>query len=824
MNIQGRLRKMTTGRLAVRVVLVLALLLVPSGVAAPSEPVTAVRFHVSVRETTGFWTNVTLNDAPVFARHIDGVAGQQIDIVAPLARGDYHAYVTPDRVQQGVLEFGASLTEAADSRECPGEFVVTFEVGVASGAERSPNGCTVPTDAMQTLLDEAHTAARARATRDIVHVPLPRDGDRGEALVFDGAGRLYWPNATVVRFAWSAADLVDAYGRATHGARLEYSPLGTFGASAEGTLLQTSQASNANTTEVARFRPAATAPDAWSTSFSDASAGLGQTSASQTRYSFTQPWREVFACAVRSGLQGSQLATRSPIEAPCTTLRATGERAWVGSPREERGFLSVPVYSVLESGDITSVTRLSFADGVAYPLAADRFELRAGAAVIHQAFQLVGLSAGAAPLPDSKESSSEPPAPHAPIDPLHGPESLQASSYPLAAAVDDAFRTPTLTTLRSLLASPDAALIGAVLDRQADASTPAGPLRWWLVFDAPGSASVGVLCERAAAVAPIASSLPAAPATPVGACTQPAQAPRFSQALGPLPPGGLGARDLLTTGASFDDALQRRDIALREHAGESMTFAMYRAWGERVLAVGQAFPTPLTGAPTPTSAQAAFVVLDLGSGRTRLEAVGVQATAGLAAVPALAPSAGLAGTRANSLLSDVPPLLGGTAALVGFALLALLGWAFYTRLTQRAVLGSEARQRILDIVRDEPGIHAAAVLERVGRANGVVEHHLGILVREGFLTRVDTTGFRRYFVTGRFSHSEMRALAALRDGQNEKLYRLIEAHPGIHLSELAQRADLSLAYASRTVKKLQEAGLVDRVQVGRTIVLHAIER
>ncbi|HWH07839.1 MAG TPA: winged helix-turn-helix transcriptional regulator, partial [Candidatus Thermoplasmatota archaeon] len=230
---------------------------------------------------------------------------------------------------------------------------------------------------------------------------------------------------------------------------------------------------------------------------------------------------------------------------------------------------------------------------------------------------------------------------------------------------------------------------------------------------------------------------------------------------------------------------------------------------------------------------AAYVALDLATGATRHEVAGVQRVGVPQAVPERVEVAGFAlaaPAPAPQPAALTPAAVGAGAAAAGLLALLVLaaakGWlaALYSRLTRRQVLDAPARAAILELVRQEPGIHASALLERLGKAHGVGEYHLAVLEREGFLTSVRTAGFRRCFVTGAMTHAEMRAVAALRDGQAEKLYRIIEATPGIHLTDLAARAGLTLPYVSRQVKALAEAGLVDKVQTGRAVALYPVLR
>jgi predicted transcriptional regulator len=627
-----------------------------------------------------------------------------------------------------------------------------------------------------------------------VTVPLPRVGDEGHyERVIDGEP------AENVTFAWSAGTFADAWGRPVAGAQLHFDHL--LGARCRTTV--TSQAGQLQSSVGEGLAVVVSYPEgatpvsigAPSSCAAGIEAGpsrtiVGSSGAFRTIYGADHPWFPAWSyglCAFRSDAQGSTLHAGDRLAMAC----APPGDAWVvGAPETRDGRLTVTVSNASVS--------LRFAAGIAYPLTVD-----ARQDGHDDVWTLTGLRVDGAPLPQPALAPAPGAEGLAPIDRLLGPDDADAHlPLRLSDAARAAVGDPTLLDLRALLSRGDAALVSAVMTGPGQPSRAL--VQWALLYAAPDAPSVAVTCVGASGVA---------------RCRSGADASAMAQ-LG-MPPTDL--RGLPTSGATFGDARERWEDVDDGAASAGVGAASYHAWGSP------------DGRAT----------LELGASSDRLASlVLASGAADHALIPLAAPwvvsdlPAGLPGEVVGQGAPPTasPPVLPGivveaaaAAAAVGaLAVLLLLGKgafaALFARLRGVRVLGSELRQRILEVVRAEPGIHASGVMEAIGREHGVSEHHLGVLVREGFLTVVETPGFRRYFLTGRFSHNEMRALAALRDGQNEKVFRIIQAAPGIHLSELAERSGLSLAYASRTVKKLHEAGLVDRVQVGRTVSLHAIER
>ena len=165
-------------------------------------------------------------------------------------------------------------------------------------------------------------------------------------------------------------------------------------------------------------------------------------------------------------------------------------------------------------------------------------------------------------------------------------------------------------------------------------------------------------------------------------------------------------------------------------------------------------------------------------------------------------------------------LSGGSFALGKFPHLGAV--LLYSRLARPKLLDMRVRQEVHELVAREPGIHTREIVRALGAADGQIAYHLGVLAREKLLTSVGTPGFRRWFVTGRHSPAQMRAIAALRDPTRRRLYDAIVATPGASLVDVVERAGVSMPQASRASKALERAGLIERTRAGRSLGLRPL--
>ncbi|MBI2078406.1 MAG: MarR family transcriptional regulator [Euryarchaeota archaeon] len=184
-------------------------------------------------------------------------------------------------------------------------------------------------------------------------------------------------------------------------------------------------------------------------------------------------------------------------------------------------------------------------------------------------------------------------------------------------------------------------------------------------------------------------------------------------------------------------------------------------------------------------------------------------------------------TPHRNLLDPVTVTVVGGGALAVIAGLGWLAWKFlhapvarlFTRLERPRLLEQRVRGQIHDVVRDDPGVHASQIQSRLGLAQGQLQHHLGVLERERLLVRVPVQGAHHYFLSGTVSPAEMRAMAAARHGNLDRVLAEIRENPGIPVAELAARLGLSPPRVSRLSQRLEDLGLVERVRTGRQVLL-----
>ncbi|HVM46152.1 MAG TPA: winged helix-turn-helix transcriptional regulator [Candidatus Thermoplasmatota archaeon] len=149
--------------------------------------------------------------------------------------------------------------------------------------------------------------------------------------------------------------------------------------------------------------------------------------------------------------------------------------------------------------------------------------------------------------------------------------------------------------------------------------------------------------------------------------------------------------------------------------------------------------------------------------------------------------------------------------------IAFLAAALYTRLNKPDILDNDVRNRIYDIIRENPGISAREVHRRSEQSWGTVVYHLRQLERHHLVVSRALGRTRNYYENhGKYRGMEVQ-LACLQSDRALALARAIAATPGITQEALAQASGFPQPTTSYYVRKLKQAGLVEEQREGRYV-------
>jgi predicted transcriptional regulator len=139
------------------------------------------------------------------------------------------------------------------------------------------------------------------------------------------------------------------------------------------------------------------------------------------------------------------------------------------------------------------------------------------------------------------------------------------------------------------------------------------------------------------------------------------------------------------------------------------------------------------------------------------------------------------------------------------------------------VLDLEARRRIVERVRDSPGLHLRALAESLGMPVSTLEYHCYHLVKHGHLDTRDLGGFKAFFPGQGLDRRDKDILAILRHDAPRRIATHLALNPGTTPGELKEVLGLSGPTLSFHLKRMRVAGLVREEAAGRTKRLYLTE-
>ncbi|MDD5503039.1 MAG: winged helix-turn-helix transcriptional regulator [Candidatus Thermoplasmatota archaeon] len=169
----------------------------------------------------------------------------------------------------------------------------------------------------------------------------------------------------------------------------------------------------------------------------------------------------------------------------------------------------------------------------------------------------------------------------------------------------------------------------------------------------------------------------------------------------------------------------------------------------------------------------------------------------------------------------------GAGALSFFALLAYLWpglkWAagkgiiapFYARFHGEGALENKVRDRILGMIKSNPGASMSDIMREAGLSWSSAVYHLTVLERESHIVSV-RKGRERMFFPKEKSRMEYERDAVLKNLSTAQIYKLIQKNPGIIQKYISEEMGMKHPSVNWHIGRLKEAGLVREERAGRS--------
>jgi predicted transcriptional regulator len=133
-----------------------------------------------------------------------------------------------------------------------------------------------------------------------------------------------------------------------------------------------------------------------------------------------------------------------------------------------------------------------------------------------------------------------------------------------------------------------------------------------------------------------------------------------------------------------------------------------------------------------------------------------------------------------------------------------------------AVLDLDARRRIVEHVRQNPGLHLRALAETLQMPVSTLEYHTYHLVRHGHLSTREDGGFKSFYPAEGIDRRDKDILYLVRHEGPRRICAHLLLSPGATPGDLKTVTALSAPTLSFHLKKLRDARLVREEPAGRT--------
>lgn len=134
--------------------------------------------------------------------------------------------------------------------------------------------------------------------------------------------------------------------------------------------------------------------------------------------------------------------------------------------------------------------------------------------------------------------------------------------------------------------------------------------------------------------------------------------------------------------------------------------------------------------------------------------------------------------------------------------------------------GQLRRERLLEVIRADPGIHVRRLARVAGIGWTTCEHHLRCLEQAGKVTRRRVQGRSQVFAAGALAANQFGGAGLLRDRRNACIAAAVIQQPGSAQGLLSAQTGIPASSLCRRLQALSDEGLVERIGQGRGLRVH----
>ena len=124
------------------------------------------------------------------------------------------------------------------------------------------------------------------------------------------------------------------------------------------------------------------------------------------------------------------------------------------------------------------------------------------------------------------------------------------------------------------------------------------------------------------------------------------------------------------------------------------------------------------------------------------------------------------------------------------------------------LVNNSTRAALYDFIDANPGVQFRGICATLDIAIGSAEFHLGVLKKAGLISFIRDGKYKRFFVSKKFSLTEMKLISLLRHETQRKILERINAQTAVAHHDLASELSISSQGLTWQMNGLREKGIV----------------
>jgi len=130
------------------------------------------------------------------------------------------------------------------------------------------------------------------------------------------------------------------------------------------------------------------------------------------------------------------------------------------------------------------------------------------------------------------------------------------------------------------------------------------------------------------------------------------------------------------------------------------------------------------------------------------------------------------------------------------------------------LLDQPTRLEINNFVKNNPGVHFRGICDGLGLSVGVVQYHLSVLDRAGFITGYSDGQNKRYFEANVFTQTDMKLISLMRHETTAEILTILSQNPSALHRDIACSLGVSSQALTWQMNQLKKTGLINSEKVG----------